>query len=388
MDAGRFRTHSLRDASIARILAAGINAVEPGKLVLDYLQKADLPKCRRVFLLGIGKASVAMTQASAEFFSDFSKALIITKHAPSQARQRMTVLEGGHPLPDKRSIAAGQSSVDFVSNLEENDLLVCLISGGGSALVTAPNAGITLEDIQAQTTKLLANGSTIQQINALRQKMDHIKGGGLVRATKAKVISLILSDVIGNSLETIASGLTVDPALGQRVQNVIVGDIRVAAQAAQRQAAVEGFASEILGLQIQSEVREAGSRLAKRLKKERQNGKSPFCLIAGGETTVTVKGNGTGGRNQELALAAVDELGDIEDILFVSLATDGDDGPTDAAGAVVNGETRRRAQKLGMSASDYLARNDAYNFFDPLSDLIQCGYTGTNVNDLIFLIGF
>ena len=297
-------------------------------------------------------------------------------------------MESGHPIPDERSLAAGQAALDFVSNLRKSDLLVCLISGGGSALVAAPRQGITLADIQSQTSNLLASGATINEINALRRQLDRIKGGGLARATKAKVIGLILSDVIGNSLETIASGLTVDPALGTHVQNSIIGDIHVAAQAAVEQAITEGFDSEILGLQIKGEARKVGSHFAKRLKEEKQKRKNPFCLIAGGETTVTFHGNGKGGRNQELALAAVDELSNIENILLIALATDGDDGPTDAAGAAVNGETRQRAERLGMSASDYLSRNDAYSFFDPLNDLIKCGYTGTNVNDLVFLFAF
>ncbi len=387
MDANRFVTQSLRDPRVARILAAAIDAVEPGKLVREYLQTADLPKHERVFLLGIGKASEAITVAASEFFNNFTEALIITKHASLPRRQRVTVMESGHPIPDERSLAAGQAALDFVSDLKENDLLICLISGGGSALVTSPREGITLADIQSQTSNLLASGATINEINKLRRQLDRIKGGGLARATKAKVVSLILSDVIGNSLETIASGLTIDPSLGARVQNFIIGDIHVAAQAAQRQAIAEGFDPEILDLQIKGEARDVGLRFAKRLKEEQSKRTHPFCLIAGGETTVTLHGNGKGGRNQELALAAVDELSNIENILLISLATDGDDGPTDAAGAVVNGETRQRADRLGMFASDYLLRNDAYSFFDPLNDLIKCGYTGTNINDLIFLIG-
>ena len=387
MDANRFITHSLRDPRITHILAKAIDSVEPAKAVWEYLQKMDLPKHDRVFLLGIGKASESMTQAAAKFFNNFTDALIITKHASSLIRERITVVESGHPIPDERSLAAGQAALDFVSNLKENDLLVCLISGGGSALVTAPHEGITLKEIQSKTSSLLASGATINGMNAIRRQMDRIKGGGLARATKAKVVSLILSDVIGNSLETIASGLTVDPLLEARVQNFIIGDIRVAAQAAWQQAIIEGFNSEILDLQIKGEAREVGLQFVKRLKEKQNKGHHPFCLIAGGETTVILNGNGKGGRNQELALAAVHELSGMKDILFVSLATDGDDGPTDAAGAVVNGETRQRAERLGMSAEDYLSRNDAYSFFDPLNDLIKCGYTGTNVNDLIFLIG-
>jgi glycerate 2-kinase len=387
MDVNRFITHSLHDSRIARILAAAIDAVEPGKLVRGYLQKADLPKHDRVFLLGIGKASESMTRVASEFFNDFTDALVITKHVSSSTRERITVMESGHPIPDQRSLAAGQAILDFVSNLKENDLLVCLISGGGSALVTAPREGITLEEIQSKTLSLLASGATIHEINVLRQQMDRLKGGGLARATKAQVISLILSDVIGNSLETIASGLTVDPSLGARVQNFIVGDINVAAQAAQRQAIAEGFNCEILDLQIQGEAKDVGSYLAKKLKEEREKRKIPFCLITGGETTVTLHGNGKGGRNQELALAAVHELAELKDGMLISLASDGDDGPTDAAGAVVNGETCQRARRLGMSESDFLSRNDAYMFFELLNDLIKCGFTGTNVNDLVFLIG-
>ncbi len=414
MKADRFITYSLHDERLMRILAAAINAVEPGKLVLDYLQKAELQKHNRVFLLGIGKASEAMTQAAAAFFDDYIEALIITKRAlrlrsstsGSLRSGRLSIMESSHPIPDERSLAAGRAALDFVSKLNEDDLLICLISGGGSALVTAPRAGITLKDIQARTAELLASGATINEINVLRRQMDRIKGGGLARATKAKVVSLILSDVIGNSLETIASGLTVHPSLGERVQNFIVGDIHVAAQAAQSQAVAEGFDSEILELQVKGEAREVGLKFAKKLKEERAKRDKPFCLIAGGETTVTLRlrsryaegrgystsaqrdgFEGKGGRNQELALSAVDELSSVENVLLVSLATDGDDGPTDAGGAAVNGETRQRAEQLGMFASDYLSRNDAYNFFDPLNDLIKCGYTGTNVNDLVFLIG-
>jgi hydroxypyruvate reductase len=387
MDVDRFITHSLQDPRIARILAAALDAVEPAKLVRDYLQKTVLPEHDRVFLLGIGKAAESMTFAAAEILTAFTDAFIVTKHISGRTFERVIVMEGGHPIPDKRSLAAGQAVLDFVSKLNENDLLICLISGGGSALATAPHEGITLEEIQLKTASLLANGATIHEINSLRRQLDRIKGGGLARATKAQVISLILSDVIGNSLDTIASGLTVDSSLETRVQNIIVGDLRIAAQAAQKEANAEGFDSEILNLQIQGEAKEVGLRLARKLKEEKIKRKTPFCLIAGGETTVTIKGNGKGGRNQEVALAAVDELNGLNNVMLISLATDGDDGPTDAAGAVVTGESYQLAKKVGMVASDYMSRNDAYPFFEKLGDLLKPGYTGTNVNDLIFLIG-
>jgi len=387
MDADRFLTQTLRDLRVASILAAAIEAADPGALVKDYLQKAHLPEHRRVFLLGIGKAAESMTQAASELLSSFTNALVITKHASYSARLPMAVMEGGHPIPDERSLAAGRAALEFVSTLNEDDLLVCLISGGGSALVTLPRQGITLEEIQTKTARLLAGGATINEINALRRQLDRLKAGGLARATRARVVSLILSDVIGNSLETIASGLTVDPSLGARVRNIIIGDIRMAAQASQKQAAANGFDSKILDLHLRGEAREVGVRLARRLKDERGRKVHPFCSIAGGETTVTVRGQGKGGRNQELALAAVDELGGTESVLLISLATDGEDGPSGAAGAVVSGQTGPRAQSLGMRASAYLSQNDAYSFFDPLGDLIRCGSTGTNVDDLVFLVG-
>lgn len=427
MDANRFRTHTLQDPRILQILAAVLDAVEPQKIVGDFLLDNILPDHKRLFLLGIGKAAEPMTLAAANILTHFTDALIITKFASGrtlrlrsgQACERVTIMEAGHPIPDERSLAAGQAALKFVSQLNEDDLLVCLISGGGSALVTSPSDGLTLEDMRELTSALLSSGATINEINLIRRKLDNVKGGGLARATKAKIVSLILSDVLGNPLEAIASGptgpdrSTKEDAIANlkkydlltekfsgtikeksfdnfpfdRVENFIVGDIHVAEQAALEQAKRSGFDAEILSLNIQGEAREVGSQFAKKLKEERRKKQHPFCFIAGGETTVTLRGNGKGGRNQELALAVVDELSGVENILLVALATDGDDGPTDAAGAVVNGESRQRAERLGMFASAYLSRNDAYPYFQQLNDLIKSGYSGTNVNDLIFLFG-
>jgi glycerate 2-kinase len=307
--------------------------------------------------------------------------------------------------------------------LHENDTLVCLISGGGSALVTAPY--VPLEDLQTLTSLLLASGARVDEINTLRRQLDRVKGGGVARATRAKIISLILSDVIGNPLEAIASGPTfADPTTGEdaisilekyrldkqapdsileallntrklpagaragrmnEIQNIIIGDNKLAAQAALNQAKHEGFHAEILTNHLQLEAREAGVMLAQKLRDELNQRPRPFCLIAGGETTVTIRGNGKGGRNQELALSAVNELRGLRDVMLIALATDGDDGPTDAAGAVVTGESAHRAEALGLEAAAYLSRNDSYPFFQALDDLIETGPTGTNVNDLVFL---
>ena len=410
-----------------RILAAAIDAVDPFKAVQRYLQNME----GRVFGLASGKAAIPMMNALAERIP-LSGGLAIPKFASGLSRDHYAVHEGGHPIPDERSLQAGERVLEFVSALEEKDTLVCLISGGGSALVTAPY--VSLSDVQALTSLLLASGAPIDEINTLRRHLDRVKGGGLVRATKAKIISLILSDVIGNPLEAIASGPTApdpttkedalrilekyshelttetqrhrdsvsavvqclhdaksvetlklgDPSFA-RVQNIIIGDNKLAARAAQIQAEREGFHAEILTNELQGEAREVGHKLAHRLRVDSLSRPRPFCLIAGGETTVTLRGNGKGGRNQELALAAVDDLAGVQDGFLIALATDGDDGPTDAAGAVVTGESAQTAEALGLDAASHLSRNDAYPFFDALGDLLKTGPTGTNVNDLIFL---
>jgi len=422
MDANRFATHSLNDPRILRILSAALKAADPFEAVQNHLTKLD----GRVYGLGIGKAAIPMMDALAERVP-LSGGLAVTKFASELSRKLFAIIEGGHPVPDERSLHAGERVLDFVSSLHEDDMLVCLISGGGSALVTAPHESITLDDVQSLTRALLSCGADIDEINTIRRHLDRVKGGGVARATKARVISLILSDVIGNPLEAIASGPTApDPttredalailkkyeiekrvsnsilqtlesgsllpgfrqqAVGlQNVQNIIIGDNRLAARAALERAKHEGFLAEILTNDLQGEARDAGVMLAGKLRAEISKRPRSFCLIAGGETTVTLRGNGKGGRNQELALAAVNELAGLKDVMLIALATDGDDGPTDAAGAVVMGESAQRAESLGLRAADHLSRNDAYPFFDALGDLIKTGPSGTNVNDLIFLI--
>jgi hydroxypyruvate reductase len=413
-----------RGESVARILAAAIQAVEPGRAVQEYLSEHPLPPARRVFVLGLGKAAMAMTRAVFETTSA-TAALVIPKHAEQTGLEPATVIVGGHPVPNSRSLQAGEAALRFVTELEQDDLLICLISGGGSALMVSPHPGLTLDDMQSLTRQLLACGARIDEINTLRRHLDRVKGGGIAQAASpAQVLSLILSDVVGNSLEAIASGPTAsDPtsrgdALGvlekygltetvpaailqtledapetpkpgdslfARVENVIVGSNALAAQSALRQAKAEGFHPEFLGDSWQGEAREVAGTLCERLKMEK---KRPFCLVAGGETTVKLHGKGHGGRNQELALAAVKELAGLDNVMLITLATDGEDGPTDAAGAVVTGETEQRARALGLAPDAFLKRNDSYHFFAPLGDLLQPGPSGTNVNDLTFLFGF
>lgn len=416
----RFRTYTLQahGYSVLPILASALNAVESGAAVKKYLREHSLPSARRLFVFGLGKAACAMTQAAVDETRP-TDALVVTKHASPLTFEPVTVIEGNHPVPGEASLLAGAAALKFVSQLTPDDLLLGLISGGGSALMAAPY--IPLADLQFLTSALLACGARIDEMNSLRRHLDQLKGGGLARcANGAHIVSLLLSDVVDDSFEAIASGPTApdpttradalsilekynlknkipysitqflretlkpnDPIFG-RVQNIMIASNEIALFAAQVQAQKEGFQTKIIQKGIQGEARIVGYELARQFKESLETMRRPFCLLAGGETTVTLIGKGKGGRNQELALATVDVLAGLDNVMLISLATDGEDGPTDAAGAVVTGESAQRSESLGMSAADYLSRNDAYSFFDALHDLIRIGPSGTNVNDLVF----
>ena len=432
----RFRTSNLQahahGDAVMRVLASAINSVEPGAAVKKYLLENPLPAAKRVFAFGLGKAACAMTSALADEIN-LTDSLIITKHASPLRFEPVTVIEGDHPVPGIASLAAGNAALKFTSQLTPDDLLVCLISGGGSALMAAPR--IPLEDLQSLTSALLACGARIDEINILRRHLDQLKGGGLAYSAVsygAQIISLLLSDVVNDSIEAIASGPTApDPTtcadalaiiekydlkdkipvsiipsltetlkpndlIFERVQNTIIASNEIALHAAQVQAQKEGFQTSIIRTGLQGEASIVGREMALQLKESTQTMQRPFCLLAGGETTVTLrrgsgqalKGNGKGGRNQELALAAVDVLAGLKNVMLISLATDGEDGPTDAAGAVVTGESAQRAKMLGMTASSYQSRNDAYTFFEAMGDLVRTGPSGTNVNDLVICFAF
>jgi len=444
----QFLTSSLRlsphGTAITRILAAGLDAVDPGEAVGRFVRREkdqlrianklySLEKDRRTFIIAFGKASLPMAKSMADILGDrLTDGVVIPKHAEGRTLSLLTVMEGGHPVPDERSLAAGQRVIELLSDLRNDDLVICLISGGGSALMVAPVESVTLSDMQALTSALLACGASVDEINILRRHLDRLKGGGLARlAFPARVVSLILSDVVGNPLEAIASGPTApDPstcadalavldkyqlpgkipasvlsalrygretlkpgdAVFKNVDNILVGSNLLAAQAALKQAEIEGFHPYLLRIDLQGEAREVAVELCRTLRCAWQTGDPappPACIVAGGETTVTLReGSGQGGRNQELALASVTELANFLEVMLVSLATDGEDGPTDAAGAVVTGETFARAYGLGLDPVEYLRRNDSYTFFAALDDLLKPGPTGTNVNDLIFLFTF
>lgn len=438
--------------SLTRILQAALQAVEPGAAVRRWFRRKgstlivagteySLLTYHRVFLVGVGKAAVSMGSAAEEIlYPHLTRGFLLTKDgyarnpAGLQNRSGIIILEAGHPIPDDRGLDGAQQITELLAGAREDDLVVCLISGGGSALLPSPPPGITLADLQILTSTLLGCGATINEINIIRKHLDTLKGGNLARlAAPARLITLILSDVVDDPLDVIASGLSVpDPttfsdaygvleryqildkvpesiidhlrlgmhgklpdtpkpgdALFERVYNVIVGSNRLAAEAALKQARNEGFHSMLLTTSMQGEARQAGRMLGAIAKEIVASGNPlcrPACIVAGGETTVTVNGAGKGGRNQELALGAVEDLAGLNDVVLVTLATDGGDGPTDAAGAVVSGETLMRAQRLGLSPFEYLARNDSYHFFDQLGDLLRPGPTLTNVNDLAFVL--
>ncbi len=445
-----------------RVVSAALHAADPRAAVRDALslvgdrlrgdrlavagQQLDLSGFPDIRVVGAGKAAQAMCRGLLDVLGGrVSAGLLITKHL-SDGREalpaRLQVLPGGHPVPSAESVSSTRALADFLRGTRDDSLLFCLISGGGSALMTLPVEGVSLADMQELTRLLLACGADIGEINTLRKHLDQVKGGGLARmAAPAQLVTLILSDVIGSPLDVIASGPTVadsttyeqaldilrkyeiedrapaairqvlergvrgerpetvkagDPALA-RVTNLIVASNPQAAQAALVEAGNLGFHTLLLTTSLSGEAADAGARAAITLQNiaggetgaaSGQPLSRPACIVAGGETTVTLRGNGMGGRNQEMALAATLPLAGVRDVALVTFATDGEDGPTDAAGAVVTGETLHRARSLGLDPQAYLQNNDSYHFFSALGDLLITGPTGTNVNDLAFLFAF
>lgn len=419
--------------AIKRIMSAALEAADPAKAVHSALmregntlqigkQTCYLDKIENIYIVAFGKAAPAMASAARDVLGDkIAGGIVVGKYETKHNLGALDFYLAGHPVPDGRSQRAGKAILNLLAQCGKNDLVLFLISGGGSALVTSPVEGVSLADLQALTSLLLGSGARIDEINTLRRALDCVKGGGLAKtANPAKQISLILSDVVDSPLEAIASGATVPnptgdadartvlekydlfdktpsailQALSAETEEttssfgaaIIVGSNRISAEAALAVARGEGFSAEILTTSLQGEASEKGRELAQYLfgVKER-----PACIIVGGETTVTLgKNPGLGGRNQEMALAAVDVLDGADNVLFITLATDGDDGPTDAAGAVVSGATLKRGTRLGLDDQASLSAHAAYPFFDLLGDLLKPGPTGTNVNDLTFLFTF
>jgi len=428
------------------VFQAAVRAVAPETCVRRHLRLSEnrlkageteysLDQIDRLYLVGAGKASAAMARAVEEVLEDrITDGVILTKYGHAVELKHCKVIEAGHPVPDENGVRGTHALLDLVSNAGPEDLILCLVSGGGSALSPAPAEGIRLADKQKTTRLLLKCGATIHEINTLRKHLSQIKGGRLCTAANgARIVSLILSDVVGDDLDIIASGMTApDPSrfedcfdilskysltgkipdtvhehlttgrdgqtaetpkpedsVFERVQNRIVGSLSDALAAAEAEARRKGYPPLLLSSMIQGEAKEVAKVLCGIAREVQRSGKptpAPVCLLSGGETTVTVKGDGLGGRNMELALAAGISLAGTPGMLLLSAGTDGNDGPTDAAGAFADGSTISRAAASGRSASEYLARNDSYHFFEPLEDLFITGPTRTNVMDLQVLL--
>jgi glycerate 2-kinase len=436
--------HDLRDV-VAKLQQAALAAVEPGTAIRQHVHREgdvlvvaerhyDLDEYERVFVIGGGKAAAPMAAAIADFLSDRQSAgVVVTKYGHTNQKTSrqcsaadITIMEAGHPVPDENSMRGARAIADLARQATERDLVICLISGGGSALLTLPVPGLTLATLQSLTDALLRSGATINELNTVRKHCSLIKGGHLARlVAPATLVSLVLSDVVGDPLDVIASGPAVpdptttmdaqgvlerygapwgfeppeglrlhetpkpgDPAF-EGVQHIIVGSNRLAALAATERARQLGFCTLLLSTYVEGEAREVArvaAALAKGIRAHNDPVPPPACLVWGGETTVTMRGVGRGGRNQELALAAALALDGWPDVLVMALASDGTDGPTDAAGAIVTGNTAARARALGLDPLASLETNDSYPFFDSLGALIRTGPTGTNVNDLLFIL--
>ncbi len=422
-------------------------AVENGKLKIslegEHLE-ISLKAISQVYMLGTGKASAPMARAVEEILGNLlAGGIISTKYGYAEPLRKVEVIEAGHPVPDENSLRTGQAMQELANRFDDETLVVNLISGGGSALLEIlpqaqtdlrRNLALTLDDLQQTTQVLLESGATINEINCLRKHLSSIKGGQLVRMIQpARSINFILSDVVGDRLDAIASGLTVGDAttfreawavlekygiqsriphavqamlqagvrgeipetpkpgegIFQTTQNVLIGSNAAALQAAAEKARQMGYHTVILTSQLVGEAREVAKMLLGVAKDVRSRGfliSRPACVIAGGETTVTVKGKGKGGRNQEMALSFLCEVEKdseaCQDIYFLSAATDGGDGPTDAAGAFANTEILQRAIDQHLAPEKFLKDNDAYHFFEKIGGLLKTGPTKTNVCDI------
>jgi hydroxypyruvate reductase len=428
------------------IFSAGLQPVNPATAVRrfvrlegDLLSIADktysLTDFENVIVIGFGKASAAMAQTLEAVMGEVIRAgLVNVKDGHSLPLKVVQVREASHPVPNQAGVEGTREIIELLKGTGERDLVLCVISGGGSALLPHPAEGLTLQDKQQVTRLLLECGATIHEINAIRKHLSGVKGGRLARlAYPSTLVSLILSDVIGDDLDSIASGPTVpdrntfgdcltilnryeleeqipenvravlnqgaagiiaetpkegDPAF-ERTQNVIIGSNALAVSAAREKAEELGYTSLVLSTLIEGETKEVAKVHAAVAKEIRLSGNPvppPACVISGGETTVTIRGKGLGGRNQEFVLASAIEIDGLDGVVMLSAGTDGTDGPTDAAGALADGNTVKEALEKGLDAEQFLRENDSYNYFSQLDRLLITGPTHTNVMDLRLIL--
>jgi glycerate 2-kinase len=438
----------LRD-HVRQVFAAALASADPLEAVKRHVTlngkslrvggtEYDLAEIRHVYVIGCGKAAARMALALEEILGDrIADGAVVVKYGHGVPLTAIQVVEAGHPIPDENGVAGARRIMEIVAAAGAADLILFVVSGGGSALLPMPAVGLALADKQKTTRLLLECGAPIGEVNALRKHLSQLKGGRLAAlAQPARIISLILSDVVGDALEAIASGPSVADTttfadclaiieryglanmlspvvlsllhggargeiaetpkpsnpIFQNVQNLIVGGNRLAMAAAKQEAEALGYHTQIISSNIQGESRmvaQSHIALVKSVLKQNKPLPRPACLLSGGETTVTVRGNGLGGRNQEFALAAalaLDELSGLNDVVVLSAGTDGTDGPTDAAGGIVDTTTILRAKSKGLDAQKFLARNDSYHFLQATGDLLITGPTLTNVMDVQIIL--
>lgn len=435
----------IQDAHL--IINAAIDAVKPDLLIHRRLKLQDgilrigrkkfaLSDFKKVYIIGAGKASAFMAREMEEVLgSHIFYGTVTVKYGHSAPCRKVRILEAGHPVIDKNSLTATREILEVAQNAGENDLVICLLSGGGSALLEQIPESISLPELQKVFELLLGCGADIEEINTVRKHLSLVKGGKLARViAPATCVSIILSDVVGDPLESIASGPTAaDPTtfhdawniilkyrlekkltdnvctylqvgvsgnasetmkskdpIFRKVHNIILGNNLESLKAARKKAQSLGYQSIILSSRIQGEAREV-AKVVSGIVQEIQNSNIPIsrpaCLLLGGETTVTLKGKGKGGRNQELALAALIAMKNAKrSYVIVSIGTDGTDGPTDAAGGMVHAGILERANTLELNPLGYLQKHNAYPFLQKTGGLIKTGPTGTNVMDVIFAL--
>ena len=420
------------EEQLGEILSAGLVAADPREAVLRSVQleggsilaAGERFEAERVFVLAVGKAAGAMARAAEQLLGErLAGGLVVTKYGHEASSVRLETIFAAHPEPDERGVEAARRAEEFAESLGENDLLLALISGGASALLADPDPEVGLEDMKRLTGALLRSGADIGEINSVRKHVSVLKGGGLVSlAAPAPTLALLLSDVVGDDISSIASGLTApDPttlddarrvlaryaieppesvaellrraeetpkpgdALFERVANVVCGSGRHAVEAAAEKARGLGYEPLILSTTVTGDARGIASFYAAVIREALESGNPigpPCAFLSGGEATVTVRGDGKGGPNQEFALALALELDGVEGWAAFAADTDGNDGPTDAAGGLASGATAREIREGGVDPGEALENNDAYAALEAGEALLTTGPTGTNVNDL------
>lgn len=428
------------------IFEASLAAADPILLVRRSLQLDgailqagkslyDLARYSNLYVVGAGKAAAKMARAVEALLGErIAGGIVIVKHGHSIPLKKLKIVEAGHPIPDPAGIKATEAIIRLLRRTQKNDLILCLVSGGASALLSCPVVGLSLQDKQRTTQALLNCGARIQEVNAIRKHISGIKGGRLAElAYPSTVLSLILSDVIDDSMDNIGSGPTApdsstfadclsiidrygvgdmiplavttflkkgaageiadtpkaDNPIFQQVQNLLIGNNQLALVAAKEKAQALGYNALILASSVEGEARSVAIDhvvSARDVLSSSSPVRPPACIISGGETTVTIRGAGLGGRNQEFALAAALEIDGLNGIVVLSGGTDGTDGPTDAAGGIVDGTTVQRARDQGLNARSYLERNDSYPLLKAVGDLLITGPTLTNVMDLRLIL--